>query len=115
MRGGHANFDGSLRGAGPYTINLTAALPDITSDMTINGPGAKVLTVKRNAGIFRIFFIHNGATASISGWLQPTASGGGIGVGDPGWQPGDAYQSCRHRQHLCHWWWRHLRKATAAH
>ena len=35
---------------GPYTINLTGALPDLASDMTISGPGAKVLTVKRNTG-----------------------------------------------------------------
>src|SRR5206468_8858987 len=29
---------------GPYTINLTGTLPNITDGVTIQGPGAKVLT-----------------------------------------------------------------------
>jgi CSLREA domain-containing protein len=46
---------------GPYTINLTGALADLSSDMTINGPGAKVLTVRRNTGgSYRIFTIPSG-------------------------------------------------------
>src|SRR5262245_31440831 len=32
------------------TINLTGALPDISSDLTINGPGSGLLTVRRNTG-----------------------------------------------------------------
>ncbi len=53
---------------GPYTISLLSALPDIASDVTIQGPGAKVLTVERNVGAatsFRIFKIASG-TVSIS-------------------------------------------------
>jgi|GEM_PF-958927 len=44
---------------GPYTITLLTALPNITTDMTIQGPGAKVLTVKRSTAggtpNFRLF------------------------------------------------------------
>jgi CSLREA domain-containing protein len=46
---------------GPHVINLTGALPDLSTDMTINGPGANVLTVKRNtAPNYRIFTINSG-------------------------------------------------------
>ena len=54
---------------GPYTISLLTALPDITTDMTIQGPAANVLTVERNSGAatrFRIFTITSG-TVAISG------------------------------------------------
>jgi len=50
------------------TINLLAFLPDITSDMTINGLGAATTMVRRDSGAatnFRIFFIAPG-TAVIS-------------------------------------------------
>jgi CSLREA domain-containing protein len=50
-----------------YTINLGSALPNITTDVTITGPGAKVLTVKRNAAAaFRIFRASNSAIVAIS-------------------------------------------------
>jgi CSLREA domain-containing protein len=46
---------------GPYTINLGSALPNLSSDVTITGPGAKVLTVARNTGgNYRIFTIASG-------------------------------------------------------
>ena len=75
------------------TINLTTALPDINSDMTINGPGSGLLTVRRDTGgdyrVFNITFgtvgisgltITNGKTAdgnSVFG-CSNAASGGGI-------------------------------------
>src|SRR6185295_7068584 len=45
-------------------------LPDISTDMAINGPGADVLTVQRSTGgaQFRIFKVNSGTTASISGF-----------------------------------------------
>jgi CSLREA domain-containing protein len=65
-----------------YTIALTDVLPVIDSDMSINGLGAKRLTVNRGAGgHFRIFNINNGTTVSIlgltisGGWAK---EGGGI-------------------------------------
>ncbi len=40
------------------TINLTGALPDITDSLTVNGPGASLLTVRRDTGgDYRIFTI----------------------------------------------------------
>ena len=45
------------------TINLLTALPDITKSVTINGPGANLLTVRRDynaATNFRVFNIPNG-------------------------------------------------------
>jgi CSLREA domain-containing protein len=48
-------------------INLVGALPDIVSDMTINGPGSALLTIRRNTGgDYRIFFLNN-RNVSISG------------------------------------------------
>ncbi len=49
------------------TIQLSAALPDL-GNITMQGPGAGVLTVRRNTGgNYRIFTVPSGSTASISG------------------------------------------------
>ncbi len=67
------------------TINLTGALPTIF-DLTINGPGAGSLTVRRDTGgDYRIFTVGGHVTASINGLtitngLAANASGG-IGGG----------------------------------
>jgi hypothetical protein len=79
---------------GPYTINLGSALPNLSAptppllsagDMTISGPGAKVLTVKRNTGgnytIFTIAAGNNNVTLdglTISNGNAGAGSGGGI-------------------------------------
>jgi len=64
------------------TINLTGALPDLSSDITITGPGANLLNVHRNTdGLYRIFTIDSGVTAAISGLTVSNGSarnGGGI-------------------------------------
>lgn len=70
------------------TINLASALPELTTDMTIVGPGAKALTVARApaAPDFRVFLIPQGANivsikriAIKNGSLNgPGAVGGGI-------------------------------------
>jgi CSLREA domain-containing protein len=55
------------------TINLTGALPDIIDNLTVNGPGASLLTVRRDTGgDYRIFNIdreeaRNALVVSISG------------------------------------------------
>jgi CSLREA domain-containing protein len=69
-------------------INLTGALPDITDDVTINGPGASLLTVRRDTGgDYRIFNViasgvvtFSGITIS-NGRLSVSSSGGGGGAG----------------------------------
>jgi hypothetical protein len=64
-------------------IHLTQALPDITDDLTIDGPGADRLSVvKTGSGQFRAFTVANGVTAAIDGLKIANASvpvdGGGI-------------------------------------
>ncbi|GAB5518869.1 MAG: hypothetical protein RhofKO_11200 [Rhodothermales bacterium] len=57
-------FDGNLSG----TMQLTGALPAIASNMTIQGPGANVVTVRRNTGgNYTLLTVNAGATATISG------------------------------------------------
>jgi CSLREA domain-containing protein len=75
------------------TIQLASALPALSSDITLQGPGSGVVTVRRNTGgTYRIFTVSNGfstgPTVTISGLTIangraaagafPTSSGGGI-------------------------------------
>ncbi|HLJ92950.1 MAG TPA: right-handed parallel beta-helix repeat-containing protein [Gemmataceae bacterium] len=68
------------------TINLTKALPDLSKSVTIAGPGANLLTVRRDSGgSYRIFSVDGGATVTISSLTiangigpQPLQVGGGI-------------------------------------
>ena len=58
------------------TISLGSALPDLAADISIDGPGAKVLTVARSATaptFFSVFTVHSGVSVTISGL---TISGG---------------------------------------
>ncbi len=49
------------------TINLTGALPDLASDVDIQGPGSELLNVRRNTGgDYRIFTVTSGATVSMA-------------------------------------------------
>src|SRR6266542_1252311 len=73
------------------TINLTGALPDIISNVTINGPGSAVLTVQRSTAggtpNFRIFTITGGPTVTISG-ATVTNGKTADGVAGGGFAPG---------------------------
>lgn len=70
------------------TINLASALPDLSTDITIAGPGAAVVTVRRDTGgDYRIFTVTAGQTVTISGLTIsngvatgafPANAGGGI-------------------------------------
>jgi hypothetical protein len=79
---GPDTIDLTVQGA----IKLTAALPDLSSDVSIQGPGADLLTVRRDTGgYYRIFTIPAGATVQITGitisnGLQILGAGG-IGGG----------------------------------
>src|SRR5215471_3212945 len=81
------NFAGVVTG----TILLESALPNLADDVTITGPGANVLAVKRDpaaATNFRIFAVDSGKTVAISGLTitngvaggqnAPDSAGGGI-------------------------------------
>ncbi len=75
------NFNGTLF-ATQQTIALTTGVEiEISSDLTINGPGANLLTINGGTGSNRIFF-NNGGAAAIEG---VTISGGdGIGTASNG-------------------------------
>ena len=67
------------------TITLTGLLPDISSDITLTGPGASTLTVTRTTATNWMFFITSSATASISGLkLQGDVTNTGIGIVNQG-------------------------------
>jgi len=73
--GGTINFTAGVSGI----INLQTTLPDLSSNITINGPGAATLTVQRSfaAGtpFFRVFTT-NGSGISISGLTIKNGSAG---------------------------------------
>jgi VCBS repeat-containing protein len=66
------------------TVDLTGPLPDLSSNMEIEGPGADRLTVRRDTGgDYRIFRVTSGSVVSISGITItngnfPAGTGGGI-------------------------------------
>lgn len=62
------------------TIKLASALPDISADVTIEGPGRGTLTVQAGgaAGNFRVFTVDSGVHATISGL---TITGGAADTG----------------------------------
>jgi hypothetical protein len=68
------------------TINLTGPLPDLATSVTIAGPGADQLTVRRTTGgSYRILTLTRSATVLISGLTLANGKapeGGGIFVGD---------------------------------
>jgi CSLREA domain-containing protein len=78
-------FAPSLTSGGAATITLLSALPDLSSSMTINGPGVTLLTVKRSTAAgtvaFRIFTMNSGTIVSMSGF---TVTNGRTADGAPG-------------------------------
>jgi hypothetical protein len=67
---------------GRCTINLSSALPDLTTNIETRGSGADKLTVQRNSGgDYRVFTVSATGTVSFSG---VTLSGGNAGTGAGG-------------------------------
>jgi CSLREA domain-containing protein len=68
----------------PQTINLATALPDLNEFITIQGPGAHLLTVRRadTAPDFRIFNIPGGITSGV--FLSGLTISNGRASGDAG-------------------------------
>lgn len=71
------------------TINLTGELPLIDNNLTINGPGANLMTVRRNTGgDYRIFTINSNRIVTMAGLTitkgRVTGSGGGGFFVNPG-------------------------------
>jgi CSLREA domain-containing protein len=78
------NFDSvAFAAPGPYTILLGSALPALHHDITINGPGADVLSIDGQT-TDRIFRIDSGFNVNISalgignGYTDSSEGGGGI-------------------------------------
>ncbi|HLF84050.1 MAG TPA: C25 family cysteine peptidase [Blastocatellia bacterium] len=64
------------------TINLTGALAQLSTNMNINGPGAGVLTVRRDTGgLYLIFRVLSTKTVSISGLTITNGSNNNNGGG----------------------------------
>jgi hypothetical protein len=58
------------------TIQLQGSLPDLTSSMNINGPGASSLTIEPASGVSTdIFTVDSGVTANISGLTIANGTG----------------------------------------
>jgi len=77
------------------TINLTGALPTISSNINMNGPGSSSLTVRRDTGgDYRIFFLDN-RIVSISGMTITNGwtPDGAAGTGAPGGSGGGIRQA----------------------
>ena len=62
------------------TITLQSALPAISSDVYMVGPGANTLSISGN-GAYQVFDIQNRATAAISGLTITDGSSGSNGGG----------------------------------
>src|SRR5208337_3783581 len=78
------------------TIDLTSVLPDLVNNISIQGPGASNLTVKRvsSAPDFSVFTVDSGETVSLSGM---TIAGGNatstMGLGDISGEGGGIYNA----------------------
>jgi CSLREA domain-containing protein len=82
----------NIPGTAPYTINLGSPLPDLSTNININGPGAAKLTVAGNGapefgspGSFRVFNVTTSGTVTFSGitianggLVRTSENGGGI-------------------------------------
>jgi hypothetical protein len=71
------------------TINLALVLPTLTRSVSIEGPGADFLTVRRNTGgDYRIFTVPSGVTGSISGLTITNGNANGTNGGGGIWNSG---------------------------
>lgn len=85
----NANADESAITFAPNSmgiINLSGTTPALNANVTIQGPGASVLTVQRSTGgNYRIFTVNAGITASVSGLtISNGNSGNGGGITNVG-------------------------------
>jgi uncharacterized delta-60 repeat protein len=73
-------FAPALTAGGPATITALTELPSLSSEMTISGPGADLLTVQRSTAIgtpiFRIFNINQPGPMTIAGLTIANGRGG---------------------------------------
>lgn len=83
-------FAPALTASGPAAITLTNALPLFSSETTLTGPGSGLMTIQRSSAggtpEFRIFFISQNHTVSLSGVTVSNGrlNGGGAGIANEG-------------------------------
>jgi CSLREA domain-containing protein len=82
-------FAPGLTSGGPATITLLTALSAISTDLTMSGPGAPLLTIERGASTpeFRIFLVNTNFSviiAKVSVSNGSNANGGGAGLFNDG-------------------------------
>lgn len=87
--GSTIDFDANLFTGGPGTIALGSALPEVSADVSITGPGASTLTVDGggSGADFSIFTIDSAVTAALSGFTVSnghTSGGAGAAVNNSG-------------------------------
>jgi hypothetical protein len=86
-QGAAITFDPALTAGGPATITLTTGQLEVAMDLTIQGPGAALLTVSGNFGS-RVFNITGAADVTLSGLTvadgNTTGNGGGIAISSTG-------------------------------
>jgi hypothetical protein len=85
--GAAITFDPALISSGPATITLTTGQLEVAKDLTIQGPGAELLTISGNFGS-RVFNITGAADVTLSGLTvadgNVTSNGGGIAIASTG-------------------------------
>ena len=63
-----------------WTVSLSSALPDLSTNLTVDGPGANLLTVTRvSLDAFRIFHVTTSGTVSFSGLTMTNGASSGNG------------------------------------
>ncbi|MFN8420946.1 MAG: choice-of-anchor Q domain-containing protein [Anaerolineae bacterium] len=69
----------------PQIINLTGILPLLSTNLFIDGPGANLLTVRRNSGgNYNIFVVLRDVTAAIDGLTLTNGANNGGGIANQG-------------------------------
>jgi len=74
------NFDATVFSS-PQTITLTSGQLVIDKDLTIQGPGASLLSISGNSYGYSVFSINSGVTATLDGISIKEGRGGFIGGG----------------------------------
>jgi hypothetical protein len=79
LAGGGGTITFAIPGSGPHTITLKSALPQITSDITLDNTSGSAITIKEPAG-GSVLFATDGGQLSLSGLTLKGNSAGDTGI-----------------------------------